>query len=145
MTLRDDLTLFVVSRYTIWTVPCTVLTPYTGVIIMDNDTCLTDLYIRLCRTTDETSRINTVVTAHRVKEHQGVWKSPCLHLTDTAPLDISGIVVLLITSDLTTAAPDTSSCIKMKTVLLTLLQVRNIDGVVSTLHPGVSLVTDKIF
>jgi hypothetical protein len=144
MTLCDDLALFMIGRYTIRTVPCTVLTPYTGVVIMYDDTSLTDLDVRLCGTTDETCGVYTVVTAHRVKEHQGVRESPCLHLSDTTPFDICRVVVLLVTGHFTTATTYTGRGIEVKTVLFALTQVRDVDGVVSTLHPGVSLIVDKI-
>ena len=120
MTLRDDLTLFMISWHTIRTVPSTVLTSYTSIIIMNNNTRLTDLDVRLCWTTYKTSWVHTMVTAHRVKKHQSVWKSPCLHLTNTAPFNISRIVVLLITSHFTTTTTDTGSSIKMKSILFTL-------------------------
>jgi len=94
-------------------------------------------------TADETGGINAVVTAHGVKEQEGVWEASPLHLAHATPFDVGGVIVLLIARNFTAAASDTFGGIEMETVLFPHTQRRNIDTVVSTLHSGSGFIPDK--
>jgi hypothetical protein len=144
MALGDDVTLFVIGRDAIRAVPCTVLTSDTAGIIMKNDTVIEfDVAIRWA--SDEACGVNTVVTTHGVKQQQGVREAPSLHLTYTTPFDVSWVVILLITRNFATATTDTFSRIEVKSVLFSLFEWWNINGIVTALHSRIGLVADEGF
>ena len=143
MTLGDDASLLVKGWYFIRTVPRTVLTPYTARVIMPDDAVL-KLDVRLRRTAYETLRFYTVVTAHGVKELQGIWELTHLHFSHATPFDVIGVGILFVTGYFTAMTAYTSSSIKVKTVLFSLTKFRQVDAVVSTLHTRVGFVVDKV-
>jgi hypothetical protein len=129
VTFGDDISLFVKDRNTVGAVPCTVLTPDAGIVIMNDDSRFGYLDVRLGRTAAKTLGVYTVVTAHGVEHLRKSRKISAFHLTDTAPFDIGRIVVLFVTGHFTTTASDTFDGIEVKAVLLTLFERWNIDGV----------------
>ena len=143
MTFGHDASLFVERRYFVRTVPSTVLTPDTARVIMPDDT-IVKFDVRLCRTAYETLRFYTVVTRHRVKELQGIWKLSHLHLTYTAPFDVIWVGILFVTGNFTTVTAYTGSGIKVKTVLFSRFEFRQVDAVVPTLHSSVGFVVDEV-
>jgi hypothetical protein len=119
MAFGYDMTLFVIGRHSIRAVPCAVLASDTAWVVMEDDTVV-EFYVAVGRASDETGGINTVITAHRVKQQESIREAPPLHLADTSPFDVGWVVVLFVTCYFATAAPDTGCCIKMEAVLFTL-------------------------
>lgn len=142
MALRNDMARFMKGGYAVGAVPGTVLTSDTGFIIMI-DNAVFKFNIAVGRTAYEAGGVDTVVTGHGVKKGADMTKLTRLHLSDTAPLNIGGIVVLFITGHFTASTADTFACIKMKTVLFALLKLGQIYGVVTALHARLGLVIDK--
>jgi hypothetical protein len=139
MTLGYNASVWVKDGYFIGAVPRTVLTPNTARVIVPDNT-IVEFNVTLSRTPFETLRLQTVVTAHRVEELEGVWETSHLHLSDTSPLNLIWVSILFITRHFTTVTPHTRSRIKVKTVLLPLFKFRQVNGVVSTLHTCVGFV-----
>jgi hypothetical protein len=133
MTLGHDTSVRVKDRYFIWAVPCTVLTPYTARVIMPDDAVI-QFNVGVGRTAFETLRIDAVVTAHRVEELQGIRELTHLHLTHTSPFDLIRVGILFITGYFTTVTPYTGSGIEVKTVLLSLFELWNVNTVIPALH-----------
>ena len=144
MALGDDLPLLVIRRHTVGTVPRTVLTADARVVIVKDD-AVVELDIALRRATFETGGIDTVVAAHGVEHQQGLGETAAFHLAHTAPLDVRGVVVLLVARDFAAAAGDAGGRVEVETVLLALFELGQIDGVASALHAGLGLVRDKTF
>jgi len=115
----NDVTLFVIGRYSIRAVPGTVLASDTaGIIVKDNAVVEFDVAVR--RASDEAGRIDAVVTAHGVKQQKRIGKTSPLHLPDTAPFDVGWIIVLLVARHFATATPDAFCGIEVETVLFSL-------------------------
>jgi hypothetical protein len=125
MAFGNDMTLFVIGRHSIRTVPCTVLASDTAGIVVEDDTVV-EFDVAVGGTTDEAGGIDAVVTAHGVKQQKGVREASPLHLADTSPFDVGWVVVLFVTCYFATAASDTGCCIEVETVLFSFFQWRYI-------------------
>jgi len=117
MALGDDMALFMIGRDFVRAVPCAVLTTDAAGIIVKDD-AVVEFDVTVGRTADEAGRINTVVTAHGIKQQEGIGEASPLHLSHASPFDVGRVVVLFIARHFATAASDAFGRIKMETVLL---------------------------
>ena len=142
MALGDDPAIGVEDRHFIGAVPSTVLAPDTARIIVPDDTVV-EFDVGVGRAPFETLRIDTVVTAHRVEDLECIGETSRLHLPDSTPFDAIGVAVLFIARHFTAVTPYTRSSVEVKTVLLSRFELRDVDGVVTTLHTRIVLVVDE--
>jgi hypothetical protein len=85
---------------------------------MQNDTGDRILRVRVDRTAGQTGGLDAMIAAHRQMQPLGVRVPSTLDFTDSSPVDVGRIAVLLVASDNTTLATDALGHVEMKSVLL---------------------------
>jgi hypothetical protein len=116
--LADDTAFWVVLRNTVGAIPRAILAANTDFGAMQNYASERVLRIGVDGTAGQTGRFDTVIASHRQMQPLGVRVPATLDFTNSPPVDVRGIAVLLVTGDNTTLATNTFGHVEMKTVLL---------------------------
>src|SRR3989442_8065236 len=105
--LADYSSLRIELRDSVGAVPDAVLASDTDFRIVIHDSRPEILRVRFHRTTDQTSRLQAVIAAHRESPLLHIRVHAAFDLANPAPVDVRGIPILLVAGDHSAFAADT--------------------------------------